>query len=197
MSGDWQTKPAGSALADFMSYFDDAGPFEIETGVLRPAARRTLGQSWVAGRLFDRLGAYASVRGLGVVLFQVPLLISGEDVSHAAIVRVADMVFIRGERWRDYVSANAGWRGDALRMAPELVVDTISPTDRYGSVMARLAAYLEMGVLVVWVIYPPQAVVTVFRAGQRAHETLGEGDTLEGGEVLPGFAVAVGEIFAD
>jgi Uma2 family endonuclease len=50
-------------------------------------------------------------------------------------------------------------------------------------------------VRLVWLIDPETLTVTVFRQ-DAAPKSIGEGDTLDGGDVLPGFSVPVAEIFA-
>ena len=55
--------------------------------------------------------------------------------------------------------------------------------------------YQEAGVPLVWVVDPDSQTVTVNALGQPPR-TLGIGDALDGGEVLPGFRVAVAEIFS-
>jgi Uma2 family endonuclease len=55
--------------------------------------------------------------------------------------------------------------------------------------------YLNAGVRLVWVVYPEDRQVVVYRPGEAA-ATLGVGDTLDGGDVLPGFSVALAALFA-
>jgi len=51
------------------------------------------------------------------------------------------------------------------------------------------------GVRMVWVVDPVSATVAMLVPGQEAR-ILSSGDTLDGSDVLPGFTVAVAEIFA-
>ena len=55
--------------------------------------------------------------------------------------------------------------------------------------------YLQAGVKLVWLVDPAQDTVTVFRSDASVI-VLREGDILDGGDVLPGFSVAVADIFA-
>jgi len=59
----------------------------------------------------------------------------------------------------------------------------------------KIQFYLLYGVRLVWVIDPATATVTVQAPGQEGR-ILSSGDMLDGDEVLPGFSVAVDEIFA-
>jgi Uma2 family endonuclease len=55
--------------------------------------------------------------------------------------------------------------------------------------------YLQAGVRLVWLVDPASRTVSVFRP-DAAPRTLGEGDILDGGDILPGFSLPVAEIFA-
>lgn len=80
-----------------------------------------------------------------------------------------------------------------LRVAPDLVLEVVSPGDIADEVEHKVSLYLRAGVPIVWVVYPNDRTVYVHTApGTRR---LTEDDTLDGGEVLPGFAVRVGELF--
>jgi Uma2 family endonuclease len=58
----------------------------------------------------------------------------------------------------------------------------------------KVAIYREAGVPLVWLVDPFKQTVEVFTAtGER---TLTAADTLDGGEVLPGFSLPLAELFA-
>ncbi len=101
-----------------------------------------------------------------------------------------DLSFIREERMppeeeHDRIS----------RIAPDFVVEIVSPTDRKGDVLGKIGRYQAAGVLLVWRIDPGARTVSVFALGH-GPRTLGDGEMLDGGEVFPGFALAVADIFA-
>jgi Uma2 family endonuclease len=78
--------------------------------------------------------------------------------------------------------------------APDLAVEAVSPDDRAEEIKAKVSGYFEAGAKLVWIVYPETREVVVFHS---ARESLGLSaqDTLEGGEVIPGFACAVAELF--
>ena len=80
-------------------------------------------------------------------------------------------------------------------MAPDLAVEVLSPSDRMADALAKVAMYLQAGTPLVWLVNPATRTVVVFRS-EMDPVTLGESDTLDGGDVLPGFSVPVAEIFA-
>jgi Uma2 family endonuclease len=59
----------------------------------------------------------------------------------------------------------------------------------------KIQFYLLYGVRLVWAVDPEARTITVFAPGREAR-TLATGDTLDGEDVLPGFTVAVDDIFA-
>jgi Uma2 family endonuclease len=103
---------------------------------------------------------------------------------------VPDIAFVRAER---------APRGEARRhfprLAPDLVVEVLSPSDRASEVVAKLELYQEAGVSLLWLVDPEKETVTVIAAGRPA-AVLKSDDTLDGGDVLPGFTIPVAEIFA-
>jgi len=81
-----------------------------------------------------------------------------------------------------------------LRLAPDLAVEIVSPTDSLAEVRAKVERYLDNGVPLVWVFQPRPKTVSVF-GPDRTERILVDGDVLDGGDVLPGFQVAVSDIF--
>ncbi|MGD9714370.1 MAG: Uma2 family endonuclease [Thermomicrobiales bacterium] len=79
-------------------------------------------------------------------------------------------------------------------MPPDLAVEVISLTDERGDIQQKQKLYARAGVPLVWWIDPEHRTVAVHRPGQEP-EVLDESPTLEGGEILPGFSLAVERIF--
>jgi len=79
---------------------------------------------------------------------------------------------------------------------PDLAVEIKSPDDTIKEMRDTAAYYLANGSRLVWLVYPNYRLVEVYRPDMDV-EILGEADTLTGGDVLPGFALPVREIFAD
>lgn len=79
--------------------------------------------------------------------------------------------------------------------APDLAIEVLSRGQHAGRFASKLDFYLRHGVRLVWVVDPRREVISVFRPGQD-EAILHVGDTLDGGDVLPGFSVPVAEIMA-
>lgn len=105
-------------------------------------------------------------------------------------VRVPDVAFVLAER-----APQGKARKSFPRLAPDLVVEVLSPSDRTSDVVAKLEMYQEAGVRLIWLVDPDALTVTVIAVGQPTR-VLQSSDTLDGSDVLPGFSVPVADIFS-
>lgn len=103
------------------------------------------------------------------------------------VVLAPDVAFVRSARLIDVDEDSY------LPFPPDLAVEIVSPSDRPAEVAEKVAAYLEAGVPLVWVLWPRTATIVVHRPG-RDPTVLGADDVLDGGDVLPGFRLRVGEL---
>ena len=79
-------------------------------------------------------------------------------------------------------------------VAPDLVVEIVSPSDRLTAVNDKALMWLRYGVRLVWVVHPDERLVDVHRDGHPV-VALDESGALDGLDVLPGFSCPVREIF--
>jgi Uma2 family endonuclease len=101
--------------------------------------------------------------------------------------RLPDFALVLRERLR-------GTRGDGPFFgAPDFAVEIMSPDDRISDVLDKVRFYLENGVRLVWLIDPRTRTVMVWSTWDEAH-IFTEEDTVDGGDVLPGFTVSVADI---
>jgi Uma2 family endonuclease len=78
---------------------------------------------------------------------------------------------------------------------PPLVIEVKSPTDREAEIAQKLVLYLEAGVQEIWWLRPRQRTLTRHWP-DRGPVVLGIDDTLDAVEALPGFSLALAELFA-
>lgn len=76
---------------------------------------------------------------------------------------------------------------------PDLAVEIQSPGDSLARMRAKARYYLEHGCLMVWLVIAEKRLVEIYAAD--SEDILTESDTLDGGTVLPGFKIAVKDIF--
>ena len=104
--------------------------------------------------------------------------------------RRPDCAFVPFDRWP---TPNI-LPGDSWRLAPSLAVEIVSPTNTADEVQGKIEDYLMHGVDLVWVVYPSQRKVYVYRDTSAA-EILDESGVLDGGEAVPGLTVEVADLF--
>ena len=79
-------------------------------------------------------------------------------------------------------------------VAPDLVVEIVSPSDSRREVYDKAQMWLHHGVRLVWVVHPDTRTVHAHHQSG-AFATLGEHDSLNGMDVLPGFSCPVSAVF--
>ena len=166
---------------------------EVVDGVLL-VPRGPLGErQWAVGVISCDLHSFVTSTGLGIVLTTpYDVLIRREPLR----VRQPDIMVVNAEltgiaRPSDLVGRRF------LEKPPLLVVEVLSPSNTRRDMEERLADYRSIGVPECWLADFPARTVTVLRLGADAAVTIavyGMGDTLRS-EVLPGFALAVADIF--
>jgi Uma2 family endonuclease len=137
-------------------------------------------------RLGARLLVHVEAQDLGAVLAAETGFLIARDPD---TIRAPDAAFIvkekLPERWPE------GW----VTIIPDLVIEVVSPSDRVGEVEDKIQDWLDAGVRLVWTVYPRTRTVQDYRLGQ-SPRMLTEADTLDGEDIVPGFSIAVREIFA-
>ena len=104
-------------------------------------------------------------------------------------IRAPDVSFTLKERFPGGHAPNTF--GD---LAPDLCVEIISPSERKADMDRKVWEYFERGAQFVWHVFPEQQQVTVFTSPTDT-QTFGADDTLEAGDVMPGFSCRVTDIF--
>ncbi len=139
----------------------------------------------IAAGVVGRLWAHVTTNDLGRVYTSETGFLLGRRPD---VVLAPDAAFIRTER---VPARQEGF----YEVAPDLVVEVISPNDPAPYVQNKVMAFLDAGVRLVWVVEPSGETVTEYLADNTAR-ILRAGEILDGGDVLPGFRVLVADIFS-
>lgn len=163
----------------------DLGPCELVDGRIVPMTPTKLRHGAVESRVGSRLQVWADDTGRG--------LVAGGEVGvytrrNPDTVRAADFLFISNERLARCSE------DDYLEVPPELVVEVLSPDDRWKQVIKKVGEYFSVGVLRVWVFDPKKHRVLVYRSPENVRE-LGVGEILADEELLPGFSLPLAIVF--
>ena len=104
-------------------------------------------------------------------------------------VRAPDVASVRRERVEEVGEIEGYWPG-----APDLAVEVVSPNDLYNEVEEKVADWLEAGAGMVVVVSPRNKTVAVRRPPSEI-VVLGGDDTLDGGQTVLGWSLAVRDVF--
>jgi len=104
--------------------------------------------------------------------------------SQPDTVRGADIAFVSWDRLPQ--QSPVGFPS----LGPDLVVEILSPGDRPGETLAKVADWLSAGTRVVWVLDAERHLARVYRA-DGTETTLDARGVLDGEDVLPGFSCAL------
>jgi Uma2 family endonuclease len=172
---------------DLLAMPDDGYRYELVRGELVQLPMSGHQSSRIAIRIAARLSPFVEAGSLGNIAGADGAYIFARDPD---TVRIPDLSYVRADR----LPPEDAW-AKFLELAPDLAVEVVSPSDSANDVQEKVNEYLDAGVKLIWVVYPIQRTVTVYAADRAAH-VLYEEDSLDGGDVLPGFTLSVADIFA-
>jgi Uma2 family endonuclease len=179
-------KHKGKITGEALARIPNLGPCELVKGKIvlgSPTGARHGGSE---SRFCHVLQSFVMPRKVGEVLVGEVGIYTGRDPD---TVRGADVVFISNERYARRAREKA-----YLDVAPELVVEVLSPRDRPKDILRKIEEYFACGVLRVWIADPAARTIRVHRSPRESMLLRGD-DELTGEEVLPGFKVRVAELF--
>lgn len=166
--------------------YDDAPPdvlFEVVNGV-RVEKQMSVYEQYIAGRLHELLAPFCRQNGLGHAVIETDFRMPGN-----ANTRKPDVAFVALARWPGPIPRVRAWA-----VAPDLAVEVVSPTDVMFDVIDKLHEYFRCGVRQVWLVFSNVEQVYIY-TGPIAARILSRADTLAADEIVPGFAVPVGDLF--
>lgn len=82
-------------------------------------------------------------------------------------------------------------------LAPDLAIEVLSESNTKAEIDQKLQEYFQSGTRLAWIIDPPTRTVAVYREPGEPARVLGESETLDGEHVLPGFELAIAELFVN
>lgn len=179
--------PGRATEADVLDIHRRSGRlFELVEGVLveKPMGVR---ESLLAGAIIAFLRAFAIPRDLGFV--------TGADGAmrlFPGLVLIPDVSFVA---W----TTVPGRRVPAEPipdLAPDLAVEVLSPSNTEKEMARKRASYFKAGVRLVWIIDPETRTARAYTGPDQAVQFDASG-VLDGGDVLPGFLLPLGDLFGE
>ena len=177
----------GLITADELLRLDSAGiRGELIRGVFYRIRASEFRHSVVGANVCYLLGAFVRPKRLGHLVAArtgVQLEWDPDTVREVDCAYISYAKWPRGERKTGYIQT-----------PPDIAVEVVSSADYPPSVNDKARMWLNHGVPLVWVVNPGRRAVEVHRPGAPV-VILGEDDTLNGGEVLPGFSYFARDVF--
>jgi Uma2 family endonuclease len=172
-----------------LSHQSDDMHLELIEGVLYEMTPAGEEHGITAGNLFAPIWSHVRQHNLGRVTAAETgfILYKNPDPKGKDTVLAPDVGFISNARSSEPVKGY-------VPHAPDFAIEVVSPNDSYSLVSRKVTLYLRYGTRLIWIVDPQFKTVTVHTPqGARVFEA---GETLDGGDVLPGFTLPVQDIFA-
>src|SRR5262249_10534935 len=169
--------PPGTATEDDLIRLNECSQHlcELVDGVLVEKAVGTK-EGLLGGWLVRLLWGYVEDRGIGIVLAADAML-----RLFPGLVRAPDVSFISATRLHEGELPDEA----IAPIPPDLAVEVISEGNTKKEIARKLREYFDTGTRLAWVVQPKTRTVEVYTSATKK-KVLGEGQTLNGGRVLPG-----------
>jgi Uma2 family endonuclease len=168
------------------NFVEPEGLYEVVNGRI---VEKPMGvyENWFASVISATLDPFVRANALGRVVQEMIFDLR----PHVDRERRPDVAFVSYGRWAKdrRLPQVRSWA-----VAPDLAIEIVSPTNSADEVAEKLEEYFKVGMRQVWVVYPRQSKVYVYTS-TTAVRVIAPGDELSGGDVLPGFRLAVRELF--
>lgn len=176
-------------IADLYALAGDDHHYELVEGELQMMRPASPTQGHYAALITAALVDFVVDANIGEVYVAEPGFALQPDPK--GTVRAPDVAFVSKQRIPPAEEARGFWA-----LAPDLAVEIVSPSETAYSVEAKVDEYLRAGVRLVWLVYPETQVVIEYAAGWQMRR-LAVGDSLDGGDVVPGFSMPLTRLFRD
>ena len=178
--------PGTATIEDVIRLNESEGRlFELVDGTL---VEKAMGwqESLLAGVIMQKLNNYLDQHRIGVATGP-----DGMTRLFSDTVRGPDVAFVAWSRLPDGRIPT-----DPIPdLVPNFVIEVLSISNTYSEMSRKRREYFHAGVELLWMVDHRSRTVTVFRSPQDAL-IVAEGQTLDGGKVLPGWQVDVAELFS-
>jgi Uma2 family endonuclease len=163
----------------------ESGLCELVHGTLveKPMGFR---EGLLAAIIIELIGPFVRTRKLGFLV--------GADSPmrlRRGLIRLPDMAFVSWKQLPDLEVPD-----DAVPdLFPDLAVEIYSQSNTRKEMTRKRREYFRAGCRLVWIVFPKTQTIDVYTSPTE-FETLGIGDVLDGGKVLPGLKIPVRKIFS-
>jgi Uma2 family endonuclease len=173
--------------AEFMALPRDGHRYELVDGELIDVGNSGMEHGGIGSWLGGILAIHVRQHKLGIVC----------DSSTAFTLKTGnkrspDVSFVARERLQGLKRPPRGF----FQGSPDLAVEILSPCNTIEEIHAKIVEYFENDTRLVWVIHPDERYVLVYHSPE-PDRFLRSGDALDGEAIVPGFSMAVAELFEE
>ncbi|MCO6458528.1 MAG: Uma2 family endonuclease [Pirellulaceae bacterium] len=165
---------------------NDGKRYELVEGVLHMMSPAGSEHGEIAAKLLVRIANHVEPRRIGKTFAAETGFLIRRDPD---TVLAPDVSFVSFDRL-GRLTRHPGY----LPLAPDLVAEVVSPSDRFGDVETKARTWIEAGVLIVLVVDPQSATIRDYRSADRIQ--VHSDGFLDLDDVLPGFQLDVADLFA-
>ena len=164
--------------------FDDEH-FELVNGQL---VEKAMGfhEQWVDSKLHAFFILFLHVNDIGRAVMEAKFALPNTGNR-----RIPDLAYISYETWP---KSKPFPRTAYAKMAPDLAVEVISPSDGGRDIVDKVLEYFRAGCKAVWVVWPNAEQIHAY-SSPKSVKIYGITDILEGDPVVPGFRLPLIELF--
>jgi Uma2 family endonuclease len=160
--------------------------YELVDGVLVEKGMGKL-ESLLAGAIIAILRGFVLPQNLGIITAP-----DGMIRLTPTLFRAPDIAFISWGR----IPGGQLSEDSLAEVVPDLPVEVLSPSNTKKEMARKRREYFQSGVRLVWEVDPRARTVTVFESLDQS-KVLDRSMILDGGDILPGFALPLAELFGE
>jgi Uma2 family endonuclease len=170
-------------VEDLASFPDDGKRRELVDGRIVEWDVTTLRHGFLTALLVEMLSSFVRQRRLGLIATTDALIRIFGSAYHA---RGGDIAFFARGRLPENLDAAAA------DVAPDFVVEVLSPSDQADEVQRKIHDWLQAGVRMLWYVDPATGITAIYRPDGGG--VIGPKELLDGGSVLPGFTLRMQDL---
>jgi len=172
---------------EFAQLPKDGKKYELVKGVVVEVCRPNYIHGKLQASLAYFLNDHVRKQKLGDVITETGHILARNPDT----VRGPDVAFISKDR------AKRQEPSGYVPSGPDLAVEIVSPNDTAKEINDKIKEYFQAGTSLIWVIYPDTKEVYVYENDSTTIQIVRVDSALDGADVLPGFTLALHDLFED
>ncbi len=142
----------------------------------------------IASAVAGHLNHFARTRDFGRAVIEMLFRLDASGDER----RRPDLAFVSYTRWP---KSKRSAPKDGWAVVPDLAVEVVSESNTAEAIIAKVRAYFQYGVRLVWVIFPNEEVVYAYDSPRSIRVIERDDPGVDGGAVVPGFVLPLATIF--